>query len=378
MTRLKLGIIVNPFAGLGGSLGLKGSDDLDLVREHAGKDGLPAHAPERMARALAPLQEHSEALDFFAFEGSMGAHMLRELGFNPQILGAPESDQTTEADTARAAQAMQAAGVDLLVFAGGDGTARNIADAVGLSVPCLGVPAGVKIHSGVYTTSPEAAGRVLKRLVNGLWAPLIEREVRDIDEQAFARGVVRARHYSELLVPEVPEALQQVKNAGAEVDELAQLDLADGVIEQLDPGTLYVVGPGSTTYVILQQLGLEGTLLGVDLLLGNQLRQKDLNAAQIREALAAHTGPVSILVTAIGGQGHIFGRGNQQIAADIIEQVGRDSIWLVATPEKLKALEGRPLLVDTNNPSLDCHLSGALPVTTGYRQQVIYPVGETQ
>ena len=376
MTRLKLGIIVNPFAGLGGSLGLKGSDDLALVRERAGQDGLQPHAPARMARALAPLQGHSDTLDFFAFDGSMGANLLRELGFNPQILGAPQADSSTAADTARAARAMHSAGIDLLVFAGGDGTARNIADAVGLSVPCLGVPAGVKIHSGVYTTSPEAAGRVLKRLADGLWAPLIEREVRDIDEQAFARGVVRARHYSELLVPEVPEALQQVKNAGAEVDELAQLDLADGVIEQLDPGTLYLVGPGSTTYVILQQLGLEGTLLGVDLLLDNQLRQKDANAAQIREALAAHAGPVKILVTAIGGQGHIFGRGNQQIAWDIIEQVGRDNIWLVATPEKLKALEGRPLLVDTNNPSLDRALSGALPVTTGYRQQVIYPVGE--
>ncbi|WP_245551641.1 ATP-NAD kinase family protein [Gilvimarinus chinensis] len=376
MTMLTLGLIINPLAGLGGSLALKGSDAPDTLAQ-AQQAGVEAQAPRRMQRALAALQPYTDRLRIVTYSGEMGEWLARTMGFSYQLLGSPAGAVTSAQDTINAARCCKDAQVDLIVFAGGDGTARNIADAVGVSVPCLGVPAGVKIHSGVYTTSPEAAGRVLQRLASGQWAPLLEREVRDIDEQAFRRGRVKARHYSELLVPEAPDALQQVKNAGADIDELMQLDVAEGVIEGLDPQNLYLVGPGSTTYVILQQLGLEGTLLGVDMLRGGELIASDVNAAQIRCELDNHHGPVSIIVTAIGGQGHIFGRGNQQLASDIIARVGRDNIKVVATTEKLKALQGRPLLVDTNDPELDNTLRGMMTVVTGYQNHVLYPVGDT-
>ncbi|UTF61374.1 ATP-NAD kinase family protein [Gilvimarinus sp. DA14] len=376
MTKLTLGLIVNPCAGLGGSLALKGSDAPDTL-VLARQAGVQPQAPLRMQRALTPLLTYRDDVRFFTFAASMGESLLQSMGFIHQVLGQPKGEITRADDTLRAAQCFREAQVDLLVFAGGDGTARVIADAVGMSLPCLGVPAGVKIHSGVYTTSPEAAGRVLERLARGQWAPLVEREVRDIDERAFRQGRVKARHYSELLVPEMPDALQQVKNAGAQVDELAQLDLADGVIETLNPDTLYLLGPGSTTQVILQQLGLEGTLLGVDVLQDGKLLACDVSAADIRRLLDGHLGPVAIIVTAIGGQGHIFGRGNQQLACDIIARVGRENIQVVATAEKLKALDGRPLLVDTNDPELDRALAGVMSVTTGYQTQVLYPVGDT-
>jgi predicted polyphosphate/ATP-dependent NAD kinase len=267
------------------------------------------------------------------------------------------------------------AGVDLIVFAGGDGTARLIADMVGTHQLVLGVPSGVKMHSGVYANSPEAAGEILKQLLNNQLVNIAERDVKDIDEDAFRQGQVRARFYGTLLVPEDSQYLQQVKNAGTERDELAQLDVAQEMIEQLQDDTLYIVGPGSTTQVFLQQLGLEGTLLGVDLLLNHRLVERDLGAQKIREYLQGHTGPVKIIITVIGGQGHIFGRGNQQLAPDILRQIGKENIQVIAARGKILALQGRPLLVDTNDPQLDSEYSGYRPVVVGYRETIMYPVG---
>ncbi|WP_041522628.1 ATP-NAD kinase family protein [Gilvimarinus agarilyticus] len=372
---LRLGIIINPFAGIGGSVALKGSDGA-ATRELALKRGAPLRAAVRMRRALSVL-EPAEAI-LFGFDGAMGGETAQQLGLRFESVGAAAAAVSEESDTRRAAQQLLSIGVDVIVFAGGDGTARNIADVVGVSVPVIGVPAGVKIHSGVYANSPEAAGCILQRLAQRQWAPLVEREVRDIDEHAFRSGQVRARHYSELLVPEEPQWLQEVKNAGAAVDELLQLDVAASLVEQLEPDVLYLVGPGSTTRVLLEQLSLSGTLLGVDMLLNCELLAVDVGAHEIRRALDAHGGEARIIVTAIGGQGHIFGRGNQQLAPDIIRRVGRDNIILIATTEKLQALNGRPLQLDTNDPELDQQLAGAWPVITGYQQQILYPVGNTR
>lgn len=373
---LKLGIIINPYAGIGGSVALKGSDGRD-TRTLALARGAPLRAAERMARALAAIAHAQAPVQLFGFDGAMGGDTARALGLPFASLGAPAAAQSDDSDTQQAAVRLLSAGVDVIAFAGGDGTARNIADAIGLAVPVVGVPAGVKIHSGVYANTPEAAGHILQRLAQRQWAPLVEREVRDIDEQAFRAGMVRAKHYSELLVPEEPQWLQEVKNAGAAVDELQQLDVAASVIEQLDDDVLYLVGPGSTTKVLLEQLGLVGTLLGVDVLRGGELIASDVTADTIRRIMGAHQGPVRIVVTAIGGQGHIFGRGNQQLAPDIIAQVGRDGIMLIATTEKLQMLNGRPLQLDTNDPALDRQLAGFFPVITGYQQQILYPVGDT-
>ena len=371
---LRLGIIINPFAGIGGSVALKGSDGA-ATRALALKRGATLRAAERMQRALSVLSP--EGVLLLGFDGAMGGDTAHQLGLPFESVGATKTSVSEGSDTQHAAQQLVAAGVDLIVFAGGDGTARNIADAVGVSVPVIGVPAGVKIHSGVYANSPEAAGCILQRLARRQWAPLVEREVRDIDERAFRMGQVRARHYSELLVPEEPQFLQGVKNAGAAVDELLQLDVAASVLEQLEPDVLYLVGPGSTTQVLLGQLGLSGTLLGLDILLGGELLAVDVGAQEIRRTLDAHRGEARIIVTAIGGQGHIFGRGNQQFAPDIIRRVGRDKILLIATTEKLQALNGRPLQLDTNDPALDQQLAGVWPVITGYQQQILYPVGLT-
>ncbi|MDO3385423.1 ATP-NAD kinase family protein [Gilvimarinus sp. SDUM040013] len=369
---LKLGVIINPYAGIGGSVALKGSDGVE-ARDRALQLGAKPRAAERMLRALAPLE--GLPVKLYGYAGDMGAAALTSLPLPFEVVGRAATVPSSAQDTQKAARALKGLGVDLIVFAGGDGTARSLADAIGCNVPVLGVPSGVKIHSGVYAISPEAAGRVLCQLAAGCWAPLVECEVRDIDETAFREGRVRARHYAEMRVPMEAGAIQQVKNAGAEVDELAQADIAADVAERMDSDSLYLIGPGSTTRAVMTELGLESTLLGVDVVKAGQLLAGDATEAEILALMQSHRGPVVMVVTAIGGQGHILGRGNQQFSPAVVEQIGRDNIWVVATADKLKALEGRPLLVDSNSPQLDRQLAGLLPVICGYHQEILYPVG---
>lgn len=370
----KLGLIINPYAGLGGSVGLKGSDGQDTVAEAFAR-GAEARATTRMQRALAELQSQCDNICVYCFAGDMGEDVAKALGFHCRVIGQSQTIPSTAQDTQEAARQLQQLGVDLLLFAGGDGTARNIADAVGLTQAALGVPSGVKMHSGVYAVSPEAAGQLVMRLLSHALVSLSERDVKDIDEEAFRKGQVKTRWYASLSVPEAPHFLQQVKNSGAQADELVQRDLAATLIEQLDDNTLYIVGPGSTTNVFLQELGLAGSLLGVDLLYQGKLLACDLAASEIFAAVTRHHGDIKIIITAIGGQGYIIGRGNQQLTPEVLRYVGKRNIHVIATREKIAALQARPLLIDSNDPKLDQEFSGYIPVITGYRETILYPLG---
>lgn len=370
----RLGLIINPYAGLGGSVGLKGSDG-DAIRTEAFARGAEMRAPQRMTRTLQFLQEFRDQIEIFCFAGDMGENAVRALGFATTVIGSAEHSPSEASDTCSAAAELMNQAVDLILFAGGDGTARLIADVIGTRQPVLGVPSGVKMHSGVYAISPEAAGEIVKQLLTGQLVNIAERDVKDIDEEAFRNGQVRARFYGTLLVPEDSQFLQQVKNAGTERDELAQLDVAQEMIQQLQPDTLYLVGPGSTTHLFLQELGLEGSLLGVDILLNNELIAVDVSASQILTKLDEFTGPVKMIITAIGGQGHILGRGNQQFTPAVLTQIGKENIIIIAARGKILALNGRPLLVDTNDPQLDQSFCGYTRVITGYNETIMYPVG---
>lgn len=370
----KLGLIINPYAGLGGTVGLKGSDGLATINE-ALQRGAEPRAMIRMQRALQVLLPQRDSFHVYCYGGEMGESSVAALQLNYTVIGNPATSITTPDDTRKAAQALLQMRMDLILFAGGDGTARDLADAVGLLQPVLGVPCGVKMHSGVYAITPEAAGNVVRLLLDGELVAIAEQDVKDIDEEAFRAGQVRARFYGSLMVPTEPQLLQHVKNSGAHVDELAQIDVATEVIENLLADTLYIIGPGSTTGVLLQELGLQGSLLGVDLLLNRQLLAVDVTAQQILAAIDKHLGKVQIIVTAIGGQGHIIGRGNQQLTPHVLHRVGIDNIQVIATREKIQALNHRPLLVDSHDPQLDRELSGYTQVITGYREKILYPVG---
>ncbi len=369
----KLGLIINPWAGIGGPAGLKGSDGAETVRQ-ALAAGIEPQSHKRAAIALEALKPFAEQLEILCFAGNMGEVVAKDCSFQATVVGEAESDPSTPADTERAAKAIRDAGADLIVFVGGDGTARNMVNALGDNFPVLGIPAGVKMHSACFAISPKAGGEVLRRLMAGQLVDLHLREVRDIDEKSFREGRVSTRYYGELLVPEEGHFLQAVKNAGREVEELAVADIAADVVEELDPDTLYIVGPGSTTMAVLSELGCEGTLLGVDLLRDEGLIAVDVGAPEIEKAIVEQQGPVKIVLTAIGGQGHLIGRGNQQFSPRVLRAVGRDNLIVIATKTKITELGGRPLLVDSGDPELDEEWSGFIRVITGYRDAILYPL----
>lgn len=372
---LHIGLVVNPLAGLGGSLGLKGSDG-EVLRER-----LPGLTPEqrhraldRVERALLPLQAAGDSVKYSTWGGTMGAETLRSLGMQHRVLGEAGAEATSAADTRLAVQALCASGVDLILFAGGDGTARDIFDVVGNSFPVLGIPAGVKMHSGVFAVSPEAAGELLLQLARGGLVGLVLREVRDIDEEAFRHDQVRSRFYGDMLVPGEGRYLQHTKVGGRESPELVADDIADWLAEHMEAGRTYLIGPGSTTAAVMARLNLDNTLLGVDVVRDGVLLDSDADEETLLAQLSAAPSDASIVITVIGGQGNLFGRGNQQFSPTVIRAVGLDNIVIVAAKSKIAALEGRPLLVDTNDPKLDQLLCGWRTVITGYEDRILYRV----
>ncbi len=372
---LHLGLVVNPLAGLGGGLALKGSDG-EAVREIAAtlQGDRCSRAAQRCQRSLDRIKSVKASLQFSCWGGAMGEDSLRQAGFDARVLGSPSDGLSDAVDTREAAVSLQAANVDLLVFVGGDGTARDILDAVGSDTPVLGVPAGVKMHSGVFAVSPEAAGDLLLVLSHGGLVDLKKRDVRDIDEDAFRRDTVRSRFYGELTVPCEGSFLQQTKLGGREDQQLAAAEIAAWQVEKMEPDRAYLVGPGSTTAAIMEELGLPGTLLGVDVVRNGELLIADADEASLLSLIESSDGPFSIIVTAIGGQGHLFGRGNQQISPAVIRAVGTENIDIVATKSKISGLASRPLLLDTNDHLLDQSLRGLIRVNTGYDDYVIYRV----
>lgn len=234
------------------------------------------------------------------------------------------------------------------------------------------------MHSGVFAVSPEAAGDLLLRLAQGGLVGVRAQEVRDIDEAAFRQDVVRSRFYGEMLVPGDTRYLQQTKIGGRESQDLAAADIAAWQAEQMAQGRLYLIGPGSTTAAIMAELQLPNTLLGVDAVRDGQLLCADADETALLDLLDACGDSASIIVTAIGGQGHIFGRGNQQLSPGVIRKVGLSNIEIIAAKSKIAEFESRPLLVDTNNPQLDRELCGLWRVNTGYDDYLLYRVDVTQ
>lgn len=373
MNKLTLGLIVNPVAGIGGAVGLKGSDG-EAVQALAQARGAIPRANQRVGLFLQALGAEVDAIHWLVWNQSMGAAVLQQHGCGFAIIGAENhSQQTAAADTIAAAKAMQDAGVDLILFAGGDGTARDLVQAIGNDFPALGIPAGVKIHSGVYAVHAQAAAEIVKRMMAGKLVRLQEGEVRDIDEELLRQGQVNARYYGDLLVPAADSFVQQVK-CGREIPESLQLDeIGEYIAEQMEPDTLYILGAGTTTRAVAQALNLPFTLLGVDLIKNRESLQLDVSDGQILEAL--NDQPAKVIVTPIGGQGHLIGRGNHQLSPAVIHRVGKENFMVLATPEKLNQLEGRPLLTDSWDPAVNSLFTGLIPVITGYDERVLYPIG---
>jgi predicted polyphosphate/ATP-dependent NAD kinase len=356
----RLGLIVNPVAGIGGRLGLKGSDDPAQVAAalHSGA-GRPA--PERARLATAALDGGVEIL---AAGGAMGADVA-----GTAITPALES--STGADTRAAAVALVEAGVDLLLFAGGDGTAVDVLHAIGDRLPVIGIPAGVKMHSAVFGVTPRRAGELAAAFAAGRVSGDAPAEVMDVDESDLAAGVISPRLHGFLRVPVAAGLTQGGKARSGPQEAAAQAAIAAHLAERLPPGAPAMIGPGTTTAALMAALGLEKSLLGVDVVQDGRLLVADADEAALLSV--ASPGAV-IVVTPVGGQGFILGRGNQQLSPAVLRAVGPDRLLIAATEAKLAGLRGGPLLVDTGDSDLDAALAGYRRVIVGYGHEMIYEV----
>jgi len=369
----KLGLIVNPIAGLGGRVGLKGTDGEATIKR-AVELGATAISPLRALETLQTLANAKDEFELVTYPYEMGQNVAKKCGLDPEVIGSIARGKTTATDTKNAARDMANLRVDLILFAGGDGTARDICEAIDVEVPALGIPAGVKMHSAVFAVSPKKAGELAMSFLRGE-APLREAEVMDIDEDAFRRNRVSARLYGYLRVPYEASLVQPMKSGSlSTMDEKSSQEIiAEYIAERMDDEYYYILGPGTTIKAIADKLGIKKTLLGVDVVKRRRIVAMDLNEEQLLRLI--ENKKAKIVVSPIGGQGFIFGRGNQQISPQVIRRIGIDNVVIVATENKLHSIgTGRPLLVDTGDDEVDRLLSGYRRVITGYNEEVVVKV----
>ncbi len=358
---MRVGLIINPIAGAGGPLALHGSD------AYRPGDEPPGWAAERAAEALRVLRAGC-APSWVCGAGAMGEDLLRAHGIAPEVLGRRCWPSTAQ-QTREIAAAMAEQDLTLLLFVGGDGTARDVLDAVGEAVPVLGIPAGVKLQSACFGVSPRAAGRLAAAYLNSHRRVCETREVLDLDEAALAQGQVQARLYGQLRVP-VDARLLQGRKARSEAGDAADAErLAASLLPQLRQG-LHLIGPGSTTWALKQALGLDGSLIGVDVVADGCLLLRDATEAQLWELVLGRTG-ARLWLTAIGGQGHVLGRGNAPLSPRVLQALGPGTLTVLITPRKLQALASTQLRVDCGSAEVDALYAGPVRAMTGPRDQAL-------
>ena len=365
---MKVGFVVNPIGGMGGSVGLKGTDGADILREAVARSAQKV-SPYRAEAAIRAIHDRGTEIEFLTCADEMGMSELRSVGVEGRIVHVPRNPSTRR-DTIEAARTFLAERVELILFAGGDGTARDVLEVVDGAIPLVGIPSGVKMHSAVFAHTPEAAADSIASYAQS--RATRQAEVMDVDEVSFREGVLRTRLFGYAKVPDDTAHMQSGKmtyHSGSAEDEAEEL--GQFIAGSLEGGVLYIIGPGSTTESIARHLGLPKTLLGVDLYLDGKVLAKDASEAIILESLELH-GNARIVISPIGAQGFILGRGNQQISSRVIRKVGTDNITIISTPTKLR---DTPILrVDTGNHALDDSLKGRKKVLTGYKRKKLVTV----
>lgn len=407
-----IGLVVNPVAGVGGPAGLAGSDGADVQRRALAR-GARSRAQERAILALTTLADRHPGLAVATAPGAMGADAVRAAGLVPRVLPPPTSPSarlaaqctassrgeavhsagsralgedrgsagTDAADTSAAIAALAAAGAGLILVVGGDGTLRDAcaglesveeAEREEPKPAILGVPAGVKMYSPVFAVSPRAAGSIAADWIDRGGLPTEEREVLDVDEAAMRHARVDPTLYGMLSVP-YRSGRTQARKAPTPATEAAAVEAAArGAVARMRPGVRYLLGPGSTTAEVARQLGVEGSPLGVDVVLDGTLVARGASAQELLAEIAE--GPAQAVITVIGGQGFLLGRGNQQLSASVLRALGDDPLLVVSPEQKLIDLHGRPLLVDTGDPELDARLTGHIRIITGVGTSSLYAV----
>jgi len=357
---MRIGVVVNPDAGLGGRLAFKGSDGRAAEARAAGAED---RAGPRMNEALeafadlvaSPLNRTGLEPTFIGWNGRMGSTWAPSGARFESIGSTPEA--TSAVNTATLVHDLVEANVDAILYAGGDGTTRDIVEALGrlgeeaAMTPLIGVPGGVKMHSGCFATTPAAAAEVLLAFAQGDLRTALT-EVMDLDEEVYLKGEWRVRMYGEAWTPASPRFMQGTKE---QVERESEEDTIEGMAEHVrllmeDEDLMVVWGSGGTLRNIGQHLDVELTLLGIDVVHAGKVHA-DLDESALLAAIRAHDGPRLLLLSPMGGQGCLIARGNLQLSPAVLEAIGLDHLLAVATPSKLLGLSS--LRIDTGSADLD-------------------------
>ena len=372
---LKLGLIVNPIAGMGGSVGLMGTDG--NRHQQALELGAEPAAAKRVLEFLThcQLDEWEHSVCWHTVAGEMGEGLLRQVQPHADLV-VTQLDHLPAGERSRSAAAlMLRAGVDMLIFAGGDGTARDVAVALTEKpeLPVLGVPCGVKMHSGVFAVSPRAAAQVLRRVVYGNLTAVAPQEIRDFDDRDPQR--LSVRQFATVNVPDVGGFMQHTKEGGVENESLVVEEIVAHLLDFVDLNQVLVLGPGSTCYAFKQRLGMSGTLRGFDVRLPNGECWPNVTARQLLQLQKDRENKIHHVVSFTREQGFLFGRGNQQLSHEYLSAANwPNHFTLVGSRTKLSSLQGRPLLVDTGSPATDKSLCGLVTILAGYEDTLLHRV----
>ena len=376
---VRLGLLVNPDAGLGGRLGLKGSDgQAEIARSMGAEDRSGPRMRLMLEHFINITKGERLAIEWFVSEGRMGTHWIPDV-LSPIVPIHSSLGETHAYDTNQAIKSMIESNVDLILYAGGDGTTRDIVASLSdngkPNLPIIGVPTGVKMHSGCFASSPKAAAEVLSAWINQDLL-LSSTEVLDLDEDLYRQGKWVVRLYAEAITPASPRWMQGSKmRVEASGEEEVVEGLSDHIRDTLlDEDRMIIWGSGGTLRTIGSNLGFELNTLGIDISKGNRLIASDLNEKEIIQHLETHTGEVTLLLSPMGGQGFLIGRGNLQLSPEVLRMVGVENVLGIVTPAKMLTL--RNLRVETGDPQMDEKFSKKkyLKVLQGYRTTRILPV----
>lgn len=364
----KIGFLVNPIAGMGGRVGLKGTDGRADEARKMGAAPVAAEHADIMLSALKSIMIGNTAdMEWLTCSGAMGQESLERSGFIFRIVHIA-SEKTDAKDTANATRRFLEEKAGIIIFCGGDGTARDICSIAKRAVPMLGIPSGVKMHSGVFGVTPAKTAEVLAGFISGELKPAAV-EIMDLDEDRYREGEWVVRHYDSAITPFESTLVQTSKMMVEEASDAEILEEIGDYIKELaaeEPETLFILGPGGTTEAVGRVLGLEKTLLGIDAVIGASQTWKDLNEMGLLKLLEQYN-KNKLILSPIGSQGFVLGRGNLQLSPEVIRKIGRENIMVVSTPAKLART---PLLrFDTGDAALDSELAGRgyFSVVMGYR-----------